>query len=233
MHALLNLKDYTPLQLAIYAVGAYLWVIAYLIYIRNGFRYGVVEMPAFAAASNLGWEINWALIFRTDLGLLAVWAHKAWFFLDLLIFYLVLRYGRKQTEIPLLQRYWTPACIFVFVSAAFFYGTFVKQGLDVGGFLSAYICQLPISFLYIPLMLRQKSLVGWSMWTAWTRTLGTGLMGVFVFMRYPHMPFLLSTAVISTAVDFVYIYLFTKRRKELGKLQEVKLTKLMPRMEPV
>ena len=28
MHALLNLKDYTALQLAIYAVGAYLWVIA-------------------------------------------------------------------------------------------------------------------------------------------------------------------------------------------------------------
>jgi hypothetical protein len=233
MHALVNLKDYTALQLAIYAVGACLWVIAYLVYIRNGFKYGIVEMPAFAAASNLGWEINWALIFRTDLGLLAVWADKAWFFLDLLIFYLVLRYGWKQTEIPLLQRYWTPACIFVFVSAAVFYGMFVRQGLDVGGFLSAYICQLPISFLYIPLMLRQKSLVGWSMWTAWTRTLGTGMMGVFVFMRYPHMPFLLTAAVISTALDFVYIYLFTKRRKELGKVQEGKLTKLMPRMEPV
>jgi len=228
MHALLNLRDYTALQLAIYAVGAYLWVIAYLVYIRNGFKYGVVEMPAFAAASNLGWEINWALIFRTDLGLLAVWADKAWFFLDLLIFYLVLRYGSKQTEIPWLRRYWIPACIFVFVSAAFFYGTFVKQGLDVGGFLSAYICQLPISFLYIPLMLRQKSLVGWSMWTAWSRTLGTGMMGVFVFLRYPHMPFLLTAAVISTTVDFVYICLFTKRRRELGKTHEIELTKLVP-----
>ena len=120
----------------------------------------------------------------------------------------------------------------VFVGAAFFYGTFVKQGLDVGGFLSAYICQLPISFLYIPLMLRQKSLVGWSRWTAWTRTLGTGMIGVFIFMRYPHMPFLLTAAVISTTVDFVYIYLFTKRRKELGKTQEAKPT-LMITMEPV
>jgi hypothetical protein len=233
MHSLVNLNDYTALELLIYAVGAYLWVIAYLIYIRNGFRYGVVEMPAFAAASNLGWEINWALIFRTDLGLVAVWADKAWFFLDLLIFYLVLRYGWKQTDTPLLRRYWTSACIFVFVSAAFFYGTFVVQGLDVGGFLSAYICQLPISLLYIPLMLRQKNLTGWSIWTAWTRTLGTGMMGVFVFMRYPHMPFLLTAAVISSAVDCVYIYLFTRRRRELGELQQVELTKIMPRMEPV
>jgi hypothetical protein len=65
-------------------------------------------------------------------------------------------------------------------------------------------------------MLRQKSLAGYSMWTAWTRTLGTGLIGVFAFMRYPDHPFLLSMAVISTLVDFIYIYLFAQRRRELA-----------------
>jgi hypothetical protein len=214
---LLNLHDYTALQLVFYATGAYLWVIAYLIYIRNGFKYGVVEMPAFAACGNVGWEFVWALVFTTDLGALCVYAHKAWFFLDLVIFYLVLKYAHKQTDLPLLKRYWTPLCIFLLVVSAVFYGTFVRQGLDVGSTIqSAYICQLPISFLYIPLMLRQRSLVGYSVWSGWARTFGTGLIGVFAFLRYLDHPFLLSMAVISTLVDFVYMYLLIARRRELA-----------------
>lgn len=110
-----------------------------------------------------------------------------------------------------------PLCLALFACAAVFYGTFVQQGLDVRSTIqSAYICQLPISFLYIPLMLRQHSLVDWSLWTAWTRTLGTGLIGVFAFMRYPDQRFLLAMAVISTAVDFLYICLFTTRRRALA-----------------
>jgi len=144
-------------------------------------------------------------------------AHKAWLGLDVIIFYLVLRYAHKQTDIPLLRRYWVAMCLALLACAAVLYGTFVQQGLDVRSTIqSAYICQLPISFLYIPLMLRQKSLVGWSLWTAWTRTLGTGLIGIFAFMRYPSQPFLLAMAVISTAVDFLYIYLFTTRRRALA-----------------
>jgi hypothetical protein len=214
---LLNLHDYTAPQLAFYAVGAYLWVVAYLIYIRNGFKYGVVEMPAFAACGNVGWEFVWALVFTTDLGALCVYAHKAWFFLDLVIFYLVLKHAHKQTDLPLLKRYWTPLCIFLLICSAVFYGTFVQQGLDVGSTIqSAYICQLPISFLYIPLMLRQSSLVGYSVWSGWARTFGTGLIGVFAFLRYPGHWFLLAMAVISTLVDFVYMYLLIARRRELA-----------------
>jgi hypothetical protein len=214
---LLNLHDYTAPQLAFYATGAYLWVVAYLIYIRNGFRYGVVEMPAFAACGNVGWEFVWALLFTTDLGALCVGAHKAWFLLDLVIFYLVLKYAHKQTDLPLLKRHWTGVCIFLLAGSALFYGTFVQQGLDVGSTIqSAYICQLPISFLYIPLLLRQRSLVGWSVWAGWARTFGTGLIGVFAFLRYPDHPFLLSMAVISTLVDFLYMYLLIGRKRELA-----------------
>jgi hypothetical protein len=216
MH-LFNLHEYTVPQLAFYATGAYLWVVAYLIYIRNGFRYGVVEMPAFAACGNVGWEFVWALVVTTDLGALCVYAHKAWFLLDLVISYLVLKYAHKQTDLPLLKRYWVPICIFLFVCSAALYGTFVKQGLDVGSTIqSAYICQLPISFLYIPLMLKQRSLQGYSVWAGWARTFGTGLIGVFAFMRYPDHHFLLTTAVISTLVDFAYMYLLIARKRELA-----------------
>src|SRR5262249_55838239 len=101
------------------------------------------------------------------------------------------------------------------VCSAILYGTFVAQGLDVGSTIqSAYICQMPISFLYIPLMLKQKSLVGYSVWAGWARTLGTGLIGVFAFMRYSDHAFLLAMAVLATLVDFIYIYLLYNRRRE-------------------
>lgn len=216
MGSMLNLTDYTPLQLALYASGAYLWVIAYVIYIRNGIRYKYVEMPAFAVAGNIGWEFCWALVFRTDLGELSRYAHFAWFALDLAIFWLLLKYGRKQTDIPFIQRFWVPIMLFCALASGAFYYSFVKQGFDVGSTIqSAYICQLPISFLYITLMLRQKNLSAFSYWTAWTRTLGTGVIGVFAFMRYPDHPFLLTMAVIATLVDFVYIGLLYMRKREL------------------
>jgi hypothetical protein len=220
MGSLLNLKDYTGLELGIYLIGAYLWVVAYLIYVRNGFKYHVMEMPAFALAGNIGWELNWALFFKADLGPLCVWAHKAWFFIDVIMFYLLIKHGKKQTDVPWIQRFWMPICWFLFACFAALYHTFVTQGLDLpNGALSAYIGQLPISFLYIPLMLRQKSLVGWSLWAAWSRTLGTGIIGVWVFLHYTysHFPFLLTIAVISTSVDFTYIRLFTVRRRELAR----------------
>lgn len=214
---LLNLTDYTAPQLVLCSSGAYLWVIAFVIYIRNGFKYQVVEMPAFAACGNIGWEFCWALIFTTNLGSLSRYAHFLWFALDLLIFWLVLRHGAKQTDAPLLKKYWVTICPFCAICSGAFYGAFVTQGFDVGSTIqSAYVCQLPISFLYIPLMLRQKTLAGYSMWTAWARTLGTGLIGLFAFMRYPDHPFMLTMAVIATLVDFIYIYLFAVRRRELG-----------------
>jgi paspaline synthase len=217
MDSLLNLQDYSALQLGLYATGAYLWVVAYIIYIRNGFKYQTVEMPAFAACGNIGWEFCWALIFTTNLGSLSRYAHFAWFGLDCVIFYLVLMYAHKQTDLPVLRRYWKPMCVGLVIGSAAFYGSFVKQGFDVGSTIqSAYICQLPISFLYITLVLKQRSLEGWSMWAAWSRTIGTGLIGIFAFLRYPDHPFLLTMAVICTGVDFVYIYTFAQRRKELA-----------------
>jgi hypothetical protein len=217
MNGLLNLRDYTPLELGLYATGAYLWVVAYLIYIKNGFKFGVMEMPIFAACGNIGWELDWALLFTTDLGRLCVWAHRAWFGLDLLIFYLLLRHGHKQTELVWLREHWVAICCFLFLCSALFYGSFVEQGLDVGSTVqSAYICQLPISFLYVPLLLKQRSLIGWSVWAGWARTLGTGLIGVFAFLRYPSHYFLLSMALIATAVDLGYMRLLLRRRAELG-----------------
>lgn len=217
MESLFNLKDYTGLQIGLYAFGAYLWVVAYLIYLRNGFKFGVVEMPAFALAGNLGWELNWAFFFTTDLGPVCVWAHKAWFWLDLVIFYLLLRHGSKQVDIPWIKRFWMPICFFLFACSFAFYHTFIRQGLDVGSTIqSAYICQLPISFLYIPLLFRQTNLEGWSVAAGWARTFGTGVIGVFAFLRYPNMPFLLCMAVIATLVDFIYMYLLIVRRRELA-----------------
>jgi hypothetical protein len=103
--AIVNLESYTPVELVLFSVGCYLWVIVYFIYIRNIIKLKFIEIPVFAAASNLGWEFIWGFIPPpTDMGLLLVWAYRGWFLIDIFIFYGVLRYGTKQITTPALQR---------------------------------------------------------------------------------------------------------------------------------
>ena len=87
---------------------------------------------------------------------------------------------------------------------------------DVGG-RSAYIIQLSISFLYVPLMLRQPDLRYFS-WTAnWTRALGSALVVVFFALHYGLSdPFLLTIGTAAAIVDAVFLYLYKQKEHALA-----------------
>jgi hypothetical protein len=91
------------------------------------------------------------------------------------------------------------------------------QGLDneVGG-RAAYLIQLSISFLYVPLMLRQTTLEHFSFTANWTRALGSALVVVFFFLHYPSDYFLLSIGSAAAVVDATFLYLFLQRRRQLA-----------------
>ena len=58
----INWQDYTGLEFFFYGVGSFLWVIAYVIYIRNILRYKYVEMPVFAGCCDVAWEFVWSFL---------------------------------------------------------------------------------------------------------------------------------------------------------------------------
>jgi hypothetical protein len=213
MNSLVNLTDYTPLELILFATGCYLWVIVYYLYARNIHKHKMIGMPVFAAASNFGWEFVWGFIPPfTNMGLLCLWGYRLWFIFDLYIFYGVLKYGSAQVSIPEIKKYFRPIVAALAVLWAILYYLFKLQGLDtVIGAHSAYVAQAFISVFYLLLILRHHKLVWSSYAVSWLRMLGSGLISVFMFLHYPDHYFLVALAAICPLIDVVYLFIFYRR----------------------
>jgi hypothetical protein len=217
----INWQDYTALEFFFYGLGCLLWVFAYAIYIRNIFTLRYVEMPVFAGCCDVAWEFVWSFLAQNDMGMLFQAANYVWFFLDATIIFSfgVLFLGAKQLTIPQLQprHIFIPMCLFIAVMAGAATYYLHAQGLDnsVGG-RAAYIIQLSISFLYIPLMLRQPTLEYFSFNANWMRAVGSALVVVFFFLHFPSDTFLLTIGTAAAIVDAAFLYLFVQRRRQLA-----------------
>jgi hypothetical protein len=217
----INWRDYTGTEFFFYGMGCLLWVMAYGIYIRNIFTFKYVEMPVFAGCCDVAWEFVWSFLAVNNMGMLFQGANYVWFFLDasIIFSYGVLFFGWKQFTTPQLQprAVFIPMCLFIAVMAGA--GTYFlhAQGMDnaVGG-RSAYLIQLSISFLYIPLMLRQTSLDHFSFNANWMRGLGSALVVVFFYLHYPSDYFLLTIGTAAAIVDGTFLYLFLRRKRQLA-----------------
>jgi hypothetical protein len=217
----INWQDYTATEFFFYGMGCVLWVVAYAIYIRNIFKFKYVEMPVFAGCCDVAREFVWSFLATNNMGMLFQAANYVWFFLDasIIFTYGVLFFGWKQLTIPQLQprRIYVPMCLFVVLMAGM--GTYFlhAQGLEnaVGG-RAAYLIQLSISFLYVPLMLRQTTLEHFSFTANWTRAVGSALVVVFFFIHYPSDYFLLTIGTAAAIVDGCFIYLFLQKRRQLA-----------------
>ena len=117
----INWKDYTGLEFFFYGGGSFLWVIAYVIYIRNILRYKYVEMPVFAGCCDVAWEFVWSFLAINNMGMLFQAANYVWFFLDagFIFTYGVLFFGSKQFTLPQLQKrsFFVPMCLGIALAA--------------------------------------------------------------------------------------------------------------------
>jgi hypothetical protein len=217
----INWQEYSGLEFFFYGVGCLLWVVAYAIYIRNIIKLKYVEMPVFAGCCDVAWEFVWSFLAWNNMGMLFQAANYVWFFLDagFIFTYGVLMFGAKQLTVPQLQprSVFVPMCLGIACMAGV--GTYFlhSQGLDneVGG-RAAYLIQLSISFLYVPLMLRQPDLRFFSFTANWTRALGSAMVVVFFFLHYPSDYFLLSIGTASAIVDSVFLVMFVQKQRRLA-----------------
>ena len=217
----INWQEYSGLEFFFYGVGCLLWVVAYAIYIRNIIKMKYVEMPVFAGCCDVAWEFVWSFLAWNNMGMLFQAANYVWFFLDagFIFTYGVLMFGAKQLTVPQLQprSVFVPMCLGIACMAGV--GTYFlhSQGLDneVGG-RAAYLIQLSISFLYLPLMLRQPDLRYFSFTANWTRALGSAMVVVFFFLHYPSDYFLLSIGTASAIVDSVFLVMFVQKQRRLA-----------------
>ncbi len=206
-----NCIPYTIPELILFAGGCLMWVVAYVLIIRNAHKLKLLDMAVAAGCSNFAWEFVWSFPFRTDMGWFLVWTYRAWFFLDIYIFWLMLQFGISQVKSPLMIRYFKPLCIGLLLLFTLFYYFFVKEGHDtLIGANSAYIAQMFVSILSLTLLLNNPDLKGFSFHVAWLRTFGTGANTVFMFMHYPSNHFLHSMAASSLVIDLLFLGVFLK-----------------------
>ncbi len=210
-----NCIPYTVVELFLFAGGCLLWVVAYGLLIRNMRRDKSCEMAVVAGCSNFAWEFLWSFFFFTDMGYFLVWTYRAWFFLDVFIFWQMLHFGDKQFDNPILKRHFLPLSLLATVVFGLTYYFFTKEGHDTFiGANSAYIAQLFISVYCLLLLIKAPNLSGFSNAIGWMRSVGTGMNTVFMLLHYRDNHFLHAMALTSLILDATYLWIY--RQKKAG-----------------
>lgn len=222
--SLVNCAEYTPLELLLFCFGCWLWVVCYVVIIRDFRRYAFVGMPAFAGAANIGWEFVWSFVYATDMGLIAQYAYYAWFAIDVYIFWNIVQYGNKQGWAPSIERVYKPMIVVSAVVFGLLFWQFKASGhQDYGiGAATAYIDNFAMSAMFLFMLSRLRDVRGLAMSVAWMKMIGTGTNTVFMFLHFPDDRFIHLLGVSLFVCDVIYIaWLQGKRRAQAAGLPGV------------
>ena len=210
----INFKEYTPTQLIWNGIGCFFWCITYIVLIKNSLKTKFVEMPFVIAAGNIAWEFVWSFYFHPTTGTLYSLSYQACFVLDIFIFAMIVKYGAKQIDIPIMKKYFKPilfGVLFMWIPLNYF---FVKQGFDTPiGANSGYILNLIISMIY-PLLLFRTKPQYFSQTVAWCKFIGTGCITVSMFLIYPSNYFVQLLGVACFILDLSFSILLMKQLKK-------------------
>lgn len=209
-----NLCEYSLADLIIVGIGTLCWVISYIAIIRHGFKTKFLEMPVFVAVGNIAWEFIWSFVFKTNMGEFYLWGYRAWFFLDLAILYLVIRYGAKQFNIEVMRSYYKPIVVGLLLFFGFFFYYFVKGGYDTPiGATSAFFLSIGISTLYINLLLLNKNAANFSLTSGIFRAIGDTVLTIFV-IKYTGIMLIAVMGAYVIVLDFTYVILLYRMKRE-------------------
>ncbi len=218
---------YTPWEFFWVFGGFLLWAVAYVILVRTIHKTKFVEMPFAVATGNIAWEILWSFGFaadlRAELGFVNMILYQIGTLLDVYIFVALLRYGIKQINDPgpTLEKLWRPMILLItFGWGLLFYLLKTGNYDSAFGTVSAMGLNLVISPLYIAHFRTSRYKVNFSYSVAWLKMLGTGMVTVFAFLRYPnthdlgfhHNAFILAVGVFIFIFDSIYVTMFTRWR---------------------
>ncbi|WP_420147118.1 hypothetical protein [Spirosoma sp.] len=213
---LIDTTDYTVPGLIFNGVGCLFWVVAYVVLVLEIRKKKFVEMPAYVAGANIGWEFVWSFIYHPDTGLLYALSYQAAFFLDCYIFYSTLRYGTKQPIHPEMKKYFRLFCLVNFGFWIMFCYLYRNEGYDtLNGANSGYIINIILSLQCLFQLLQTRDTANFSVLLAWSRTLGTGLITVSLFYFFPDNQWVQFLGLSCLVMDSTYIYVLWRRHGKL------------------
>lgn len=213
---LINFELYSTTGLIWNGLGCLFWVITYIVLVYEIRKKKFVEMPAYVAGANLGWEFVWSFIYHPNTGLLYALSYQAAFFLDCYIFYAILKYGTKQPMNENTKKHFIIFCLVNFVFWILFCFTFMDEGFDtLNGANSGYIINVILSLQCLWLLFQTTDTSKFSLLIGWTKMLGTALITVSLFYFFPDNRFVQLLGLACFVIDNVYIYTLWKRHGKL------------------
>ncbi len=194
-------------------LGVVFWAYMYAVLLIEPFKKKFVEMPVFIACGNIIWEFLWGFVFQEPMGVILLWGYRLGFVLDIVIFYHVIRYGKKQISLPISDIGYRFLLAFLVVSWGILIYTFHQGGYDLfTGSNSAYILSVIISGMYPILFLKMSNPSLFSYPVAWAKLLGNGFFTVFIFLYFPEQYFVQALGTIGTVADVYYVVIFKRQR---------------------
>lgn len=191
-----------------------LWSLTYMLIIQRGYLDRTYGMPLVALCTNVSWEFIFAFVHPH--GSVQGWVNTAWFLLDLIIVYQLLKYGpREFGGLPRSNFY---AMFGLALGTSFCAILFMTQSLDEGTHYSAFGQNLLMSVLFITMLYSRRSLRGQSLSIAILKMLGTVLASAILWLDLytPNPDVTLLLLFLSAAIlvyDTIYAILVWTQRK--------------------
>ena len=207
----LDTNNYTIVQIVLFFIGSLLWLVTYIDTLLDIKNKKTLNIPLAAILLNFGWEIAACWFFVPNMGKLLVLAYWAWMFFDVFIFANTFRYGYKQVISAFFQDRLKLFLAIGIVVAFLTQVTFMTQYDLPMAPLSGYVINLVMSVSFLDLLII-PGYEGNSYITGWSKFLGTGIISVMFYTKYPHNYFLISMYFAVAFFDVMYLVLLHKSR---------------------
>ncbi|MCL4871901.1 MAG: hypothetical protein KJ063_23325 [Anaerolineae bacterium] len=225
---------------SMFVIEAIGWLTAYILIIKHGFQEKTYGMPIIALCGNIAWEFYYSMKVFPACSVTweqcPVWLMRGGntgaLFMDVVILYTILRYGRSKFTQPLMVKYFYPIVIFGLVTAfgllyvvetEFFrpnpgvpgYGEFMPIHL-FSGVYTGYALALEMGLLFIMMFYNRKGLEGQSFYIALGMAVGNFtayLLNVFTNTANMTVHVLYASGAI---INWTYVVLVYQRAKSMG-----------------
>lgn len=164
------------------------WITAYYLIIYKGFKDKSYGMPLIALAGNISWEFIFSFIYPQigePHGSMQLPVNITWFFLDVLILYQYIKYGKNEFETRWPNWLFFPTILVSIFVAFWLELLIINEFNDNIGIYTAFGANLVISITFIQMLLQRNSLKGQSIYIGISKMLGTFFS---YFMVYPYVP---------------------------------------------
>ena len=223
-YRLMQLAGNPPAWLGIVnVIGDLLWLAAYILIIRKGFKDRTYGIPMLCIALNFTWEFIYAVDFPIPITFIAI-LRWAWLIADCVIVYQLFRYGRENQTIPFFRLYFFPISIAMFISAYIGQLAFHYSFADPWGIRNAYMINLVMSMLFISLYFDRPDGRGLSLGAGWLKMLGTGILSagslISIKDHWLEQSFMIYLYVSIFVFDVAYIVLLSTQQIRAARKPE-------------